>query len=151
MAYVKEQRWRIEYGVPTANGNESIKSIVVRSEDKKKQNLDLCKQYGYRVVSCKKLYPFSTEKNQHNFMLIANICSNRMYDMRMGNEKMNDAEYERLEDLKYRADEYFCLPLPVAWIPWEEWQDAKELAQMAVIHRQNVCVENGRPDLVKYC
>ena len=145
----RTQKWELVYGVKTADG-EVVKRCYPNSEEKRAKNLAICKERGYRVVSCKKLYPFSTEKNQHNFMLIANICSNRMNDMFMEGD-YNSAEYDRLEALKAKADEYFELPLPVAWLPWDKWQEAKELASMAIEHRMSVCVENGRPDLVQYC
>ena len=149
--YTKEQRWEFRYAVPTAGGHESIKVCYPRSEEKKNENARLCKEHGYRVVSVKKLYPFNTEKNQHNFDLINNICSNRMYDMMSGEAKYDDAEYGRLEEMKQKAERLFCLPLPIAWIPWEDLKDARELSTMAILHRQDCCIEAGRPDLVAYC
>lgn len=149
MAYYKKQEmWEIRY-ISIKDGQE--KRCYPRSEKKKAENLAYCKEHGIRVVSCKKLYPFSSEKNQHNFELINNVCSNRMYDMISGEIPMDDAEYDRLEDLKHKAQKYFGLPLPVAWLPWEELKEAKELAEMAILHRQNACIENGRYDLVQYC
>lgn len=151
MAYQREQRFEIRYEVPTAEGNWSEKVIRPRSEEAKDRNLQKIKQYGYRLVSCKKLYPFSTEKNQHNFMLVANICANTMYDMMSGEIKYDNDEYIRLDDLKDKADKYFCYPLPVAWVPWEDLKEMKELAAMAVNHRMDACERAGRYDLLKYC
>ena len=147
---VKEQKWELVYGVKTADG-EVIKRCYPNSEEKRAKNLAICKERGYRVVSCKKLYPFSTEKNQHNFMLIKNICFNRTHEMLSGEIPYNEAEYDRLSALEEKANEYFDLPLPVAWLTWDRWQEARELASMAIEHRMNVCVENGRADLVQYC
>lgn len=146
----REQKWELVYGVKTESG-EDIRSCRINGEDRKARNLEICKERGYRVVSCKKLYPFSTERNQHNFMLISNICSNRMHDMLMGDLEYNEVEFSRLAELKDKADEFFCLPLPVAWMTWEKHEEAKELAMMAINHRMNVCIEHGRPDLVQYC
>lgn len=131
--------------------NEQEKTIRFDGDDKKQRNLDVCKKNGYKVVYCKKLYPFSTMKNQHNFDLIHSICFNTMSDMEDGEIKWDDAEYERLEKMRQRAEEFFTLPLPVAWLTWEDYKDAKELAETAIIHRQEACIRNGRPDLVTYC
>ena len=146
----KEQHWKFEYEKPVADGVE-IKCCYPRSKEKCEENKRICKERGWRVISCEKLYPFNTEKNQHNFDLIHNICMNTLYDMDSGEKKYDAKEYERLEILKEKSERFFCLPLPVAWLPWDEWKDAKELSEMAIIHRQNACIENGRYDLVKYC
>ena len=151
MAYKKEQRWEMRYEVPTSEGNWSEKVVRPRSEEVKDQNLKKIKKLGYRLVSCKKLYPFSTEKNQHNFMLVANICYNTMSDMQTGEIPFDKAEYLRLDDLKEKADKYFCYPLPVAWVTWEDLKEMKELAAMAVNHRMDACERAGRYDLLKYC
>lgn len=148
---MKEERFEIRYAVPTAEGNWSEKVIYNTSKEKAGSNKARIKELGYKFISCKKLYPFSTMKNQHNFNLISDICHNRMHDMEMGEIEWNDSEYDRLENMKNRADEFFCLPLPIAWLPWEDWKDAKELSENAIVHRQNACIANGRPDLVKYC
>ena len=145
--YKKEQRWALRY--VTKHGTEKV--CYPRSEEKKNENLEICKRNGLKVISCKKLYPFNTYKNQHNFELINNICFNRMHDMDMGEIEYDAEEYDRLEVMKEKAEKFFCLPLPVAWITWEDWKEAKELSEMAIIHRQNCCIENGRPDLVMYC
>lgn len=147
----KEQKWEFRYAVPTAGGSESEKVCFPKSKEACDANKAACKKYGYRFLSCKKLYPFSTEKNQHNFQLINDICFNAMYDMNGGAVEWNGAEYDRLEALKEKAERFFCLPLPVAWLPWEDWKEAKELSEMAILHRQNACIAAGRPDLVTYC
>lgn len=146
--YSKEQRWALRY-ISKKDGTEKV--CYPRSEEKKHEQLDICKQNGITVLSCKKLYPFSTEKNQHNFDLIHSICMNAMSDMEAGETEWNEAEYNRLETMKEKAEKFFCLPLPVAWLPWEELREAKELANLAILHRQEACIRNGRPDLVTYC
>lgn len=146
--FKKEDRFEIRY-ISLKTGTE--KSCYPRSVEKKDEQIAYCKEHGIRIISCKKLYPFSTMKNQHNFELIKNICFNRMHDMISGEIPMDDSEYERLSEMAEQAGEFFCLPLPVAWLPWEEYREANELAQMAIIHRQNACIANGRPDLVPYC
>lgn len=145
--YRKETRYELRY--LAADGTAKV--CYPRSEEKRDANLALCKEKGIRVISCKKLYPFSMERNQHNFELIRNICLNTMSDMDSGEIPFDRAEYDRLSDLKEKADRFFCLPLPVAWIPWETYRDAKELATMAILHRQDACIAAGRPDLVTYC
>lgn len=144
----REERFELQY-ISKKDGTR--KSCFPRSAEKKEEQLRLCREHGITVISCRKLYPFSTEKNQHNFALVANICANRMHDMNMGNAPMNAAEYDRLEALKEKADRFFCLELPVAWLPYEEWAAAKELSNMAINHRQEACIAAGRPDLVTYC
>lgn len=143
----KEQRYALTYKL--ANG--TIKTCYPRSEEKKNENIEFCRKNNIKVISCKKLYPFSTEKNQHNFELISNICYNTMYDMDMGHIPMDEKEYERLEVMREKAGKFFGLELPVAWLPYEEWKEAKELSVMAVLHRQETCIANGRYDLVQYC
>lgn len=143
-----EQRWEIRY---VSKQDGTVKKCYPRSEDKKNEQLSVCKERGIEVLSCKKLYPFSTIKNQHNFELIRNICMNTMYDMQNGDMAWDDAEYDRLADLKDKADRFFGLPLPVAWLPWDELCEAKEVAQAAILHRQDACIAAGRPDLVAYC
>lgn len=145
--YKKEPRYELRY--VTLDGKAKV--CYPRSEEKKNANLALCREKGIRVVSCKKLYPFSMEKNQHNFELIRNICFCAMHDMDSGEKRYDAAEYARLAELAEKAERFFCLPLPIAWIPWETYREAKELAQMAILHRQNACIEAGRPDLVTYC
>lgn len=149
--YTKEERYEFKYAVPTAEGNESIKTIYPRSKSRIEENKAACKKHGYRFISVKKLYPFNTYKNQHNFELIYNICFCNLNDMEIGEKPMDRAEYDRLYELKEKAEQFFCLPLPVAWLPWEDWKDAKELAEMAILHRQNACIEAGRYDLVALC
>ena len=145
--YRKETRYEFRY--VGKDGTEKV--CYPRSEEKKNENLRVCKERGLRVVSCKKLYPFSMERNQHNFELIRNICFCAMHDMDSGEKPYNAAEYARLEELNAKAERLWSLPLPIAWIPWETYREAKELAQMAILHRQNACIEAGRPDLVTYC
>ena len=147
----KESKWEFRYAVKQADGTEIEKVCYPTTKINIEKNKETCKKYGYRLISCKKLYPFNTYKNQHNFELINNICHNRMYDMDNGEIPYDEQEYERLSVLKEKAEKLFMLPLPIAWIPWEDWQDAKELSEMAIMHRQNACIENGRYDLVKYC
>lgn len=142
----REERFELRY---IMNGTERV--CYPRSIEKKDSNLRKCKERGIKVVSCKKLYPFNTEKNQHNFMLIENVCRNRMDDMNMGEIPYNEAEYNELEKTAEKAGELFCLELPIAWLPWEQWKDAKEIAERGILHRQNACIEAGRLDLVQYC
>lgn len=143
----KEQRWKFTY----RKKDGTVKSCYPRSEEKVEENRQKCAELGMEVIGVQKLYPFSTMKNQHNFELIRNICFNEIHDMDHGEKPMDEEAYEQMSRWKDLADEFFCLPLPVAWLPWEQWKDAKELSEMAIIHRQNACIANGRPDLVTYC
>lgn len=146
--YAKEERWELRY-VSLKDGE--VKNCYPRSEEKKNEQLKVCKEKGIKVIHCKKLYPFNTMKNQHNFDLIHTLAMNDLYDIWNGELKVTDEEYEKIESLRDRSEKYFILPLPCAWLCWDEWKDANELAQMAIVHRQNACIENGRPDLVTYC
>ena len=143
----RETRFELRYF--TKDGYEKV--CYPRSVEARDRNLDYCKRNGIEVISVKKLYPFNTMKNQHNFDLISNICFNRMHDMESGEVAWDDKEYDDLAIMREDAQRFFCLDLPVAWLPWEDWKRAKELADNAVIHRQEACIANGRPDLVTYC
>ena len=143
----KEQRWALKY----EGRDGQVKVCYPRSEAKKDEQLRVCREHGIRVISCRKLYPFSTMKNQHNFDLIHTLVMIDLYDIWSGDKKVSDAEYSRLEDLRDKSERFFSLELPVAWLEWEDWKEAHELSQMAILHRQEACIANGRPDLVTYC
>ena len=151
----RESRFEIRYVLTTANGVREERVFVARSEEKRNEALATCKRAGYEVLSCKKLYPFNTERNQHNFFLIANICANRMYeietDVRAKWTPEIDAEYARLEALKETADRLCGAELPIAWLTWDDLKAARELSEAAVEHRVSKVLEAGRPDLVQYC
>ena len=144
--FYNEQMWEQQFEI-----DGEVKTYYPRSEEVMKKNLEIANDKGYKKILSRKLYPFNTMKNQHNFALIANICFNRMYDMNAGDIEYNEEEYKKLEAMKEKADRFFCLDLPVAWLPWNEWEDATALSEMAIVHRQYTCIENDRPDLVKYC
>ena len=71
--------------------------------------------------------------------------------MDSGEVEYDEAEYDRLEVLKEKSERFFCSMEPIAWLTWEDWKDAKELSEMAILHRQEACIEAGRYDLVQYC
>ena len=151
MAYIKEEKYELRYAVPTAEGNWNEKRQVYGSKEHFERNKAKCKELGYKVIKACKLYPFNTYKNQHNFELINNICHNTMWDMDMGEIEYNEAKYNELYERQQKAERFFCMPLPVAWVCWEDWQEMNEMATAAVLHRQNACIANGRPELVSYC
>ena len=146
--FKKEERYALTY-ISIKDGQ--TKTCYPQSTEKKDEQIKICKEKGIKIVSCKKLYPINTMKNQHNFSLINDIVTNELFDIWNSNKAVSDEEYERLTSLKERSEKYFCLPLPIAWLPWEEWKDAKEMIDNAVFHRQEACIANGRPDLVAYC
>lgn len=150
---MREQRWELKYAVKNAAGEWVEKVCYPRTQEKVDENkAKLAASGTMRFVSCKKMYPFDMWNNQHNFELIANICYNRMRDMEDGEIDFNQAEYDRLEALKAKADRLFGLMTgPITWMVWDDLKDARELAMMAVNHRAAACIENGRPDLVQYC
>ena len=154
---MREQRWELRYAVQRPD-EKKVKRCVCKSEEQRNENLDICEERGYRVISCKKLYPFNMERNAHNFELIYNVCSNRMDDMVFGEVTYDEAEYRFLEELKNRADKCRDLTLTrrtsyieIVWLPWDEWKECKEISELAVQHRQNKCIESGRLDLLQYC
>lgn len=151
MAYTKEQRWGVRYTLKSAMGADVEKAVMVRSKEKMDDIVARCKEAGYRVVEAGKLYPFSMAKNQHNFLLISNICFSRMHDMEIGAVPEDNEEYKRLQDLRHRAQKYMSYIDPVAWVTWNEYKDMKELSTMAVLKRQDMNIEAGRADFVPYC
>jgi hypothetical protein len=142
----RELRYKINY----VDADGKNKSIVVTGKDKAEKYATAYKEKGYKVTTTK-LYPFSTNKNQHNFMLVKNRCYNTMYDMDTGNIPYDKAEYNKLYELSQKADEFFGLPLPIAWLDWKTVREAKKIAQMAVDYRMETCIKNGRYDLLQYC
>ena len=131
----REERYELVY-----IGKDGVeKRCYPRSTAKKEENLRVCKEKGIKVISCKKLYPFNTMKNQHNFALIADICYNTMWDMEHEEKPWNRDEYERLQETRDKAEKYFTYDLPVAWVPWEEYKEMKELAVAAECHRDAAC------------
>ena len=150
---MKEQRWELKYEVQNNKGEWIEKVCYPRSEEKKNANLDALKSRAtMRLVSCKKMYPFDMWNNQHNFELISNICYNRMHDMESGEIPFDAKEYSRMEILKEKADRLFTMMTgPITWLVWDDLKDAKDIAFRAQNHRIQACIENGRPDLVKFC
>lgn len=147
-----ENRFEIRYKIPTVAGAMREKSIRVIGEEKRDDIIRQIREHGYQLISRKKLYPFNCYRNQHNFELIYNICRNRMDDMRDDVIPWDGAEYDRLESMAERAGKYFCMGCdPMTYVPYEVWMDMKELSEMAILHRQDACIANGRPDLVMYC
>lgn len=146
MSYNNELRYKFEYEV-----NGEVKVCYPKSEEAKENNIKVCKEKGYKVINITKLYPFSTSKNQHNFMLIKNRCYNTMYDMDIGIIPYNKREYDKLYDLAEKADKFFCLELPVAWLDGKTFREAKRVANMAISYRIDTCIKNNRYDLIQYC
>lgn len=145
--FQREDRWGITY---TLNGTK--KYCVARGKEQKDKNLETIRSNSkYGLISCEKLYPFSMDKNQHNFDLIANVTFNRMYDMQEGKIEWNDKEYEELEELHDEAVKFFGYGAGIAWMPYKELVRAKEIAAGAILHREKCCIENGRLDLLQYC
>lgn len=129
----REERYEFTY---TINGE--TKRCYPQSREQVDKNRATCRERGYKVLSVKKMYPFSTERNQHNFELIRNICLNTMNDMALGDIPWDDAEFEKCEAMVDKCDQYFCLPLPIAWLTYDKWAEAKEIAVAAVIHRDQM-------------
>lgn len=147
----RQDHFEITYGIPK-DGSETIKSIQVTGAEKRDEIKAKIAKYGYRFVSCVKLYPFNMMNNQHNFFLIYNICYNRMDDMETGEIPYDADEYDALEKRRDKAGKFMTMGCaPVVWVPYDTWKDMKEMSTAAIIHRQNACIENGRPDLVTHC
>lgn len=149
---MREQRWELKYAVRKGDGWEN-RVCYPHSQEKVDENkAKIEASENLRLVSCKKMYPFDMWNNQHNFVLISNICYNRMHDMESGEIPFDSDEYDRLSALKDRADYLTALMYaPITWMVWDDLKDARELAQMAINHRVQACIENGRADLVRYC
>ena len=146
MTNYAEQRYKIEY---TYNGIN--KTVIAKTTEEKERIHNICKKDGYNLNKTTKLYPFSTNKNQHNFMLVMNRCNNKMYDMDMGYIPYNKKEYDRLYELAQKAEKYYCLELPIAWVDGRTYGEANRIAHTAIEYRVNTCINNDRYDLLKYC
>lgn len=144
----RECRFVIEYISPITG---EITKCYPMSVDSKNKCLETNKRKGIETISVKRLYPFSTVKNQHNFDLIISMCYNMMCEMERGEREWDDDVYEALSEMRQDAQECFQLPLPVAWLPYEQLHKAKDLVMIATSRREAACIENGRLDLLKYC
>ena len=118
-----------------------------RSIEQRDRNVEYLNRRNMKIVRITKLYPFNTYKNQHNFDLINNICANTMYDMESGEIEWDDAEFERLEKTRRKAQEFFAMPLPIAWVPWPTYKAMKEMSAAAVCHRDEA---NARAQARRY-
>lgn len=149
--YKGEQKWAFRYALTSANGQRIEKVCYPKSKEQIEKNKAACVRAGYEFISCKKLYQYNTYRDQHNFELIYNVCYNQMTDMEDGEIPYDNDKYIELEARRDRAAFFRELPLPTAWLTWDEWNEAKEMAAAAREHRANACIENGRFDLVQYC
>lgn len=132
---MREERFEFTY----INSMGKQKTEVAHSRKRLDDCLKTCEELGYKVVRTRKLYPFSTMRNQHNFALIANICYNTMWDMDNGEIPFNRDEYDKLAETREKAEKYFCYELPVAWVPWETYKEMKEISTAAICHRDRAC------------
>lgn len=150
---VKEQRWELRYTRKESDGSISKRVCYPKSEMCKDDSLEVIRESNgkYTLLSLKKLYPFNMAANQHNFSFVSDICHNRMHDMEVGEIPWDDEEYDRLQERRDKAERFFCWMEPIGWLPWEDWKDAKEIAESAVFIRQERCIEAGRPELVPFC
>lgn len=147
MMYEKTEKWLVKFEDPTGE----VKSFYVSSKQVIESHKKYYSAHGFKFLSVTKLYPFSTQKNQHNFELIFNVCSNQLHDNRMGEVKLSEEEVKELCSLRKKADEFRSLALPVAWLPWETWKQAKEVSEMARAHRINACIAAGNTKYLQYC
>lgn len=138
------EKWGIWYSVPTADGEWKEKYARCTSKDSLHKNLEAIKQRGFKLDKYRKLYPFNMEKNQHNFDLIHTMCMNELYDIWNGDKTVSDEEYNRLEEAKEKSEKFFCAELPIAWVPWDEYEQMREMATAAEIHRDAANARAGR-------
>ena len=127
----REERYEFTY----INSEGKEKTEQARGKARLNRCLDTCRELGLPVVRTRKLYPFSTERHQHDFDHVHNICKNRMYDMEIEEIPWDSNEYKGLEETAKKAEEFFCLPLPVVWVPWEQYKEMKELVVASEVHR----------------
>lgn len=149
--YKREQKWEQKYMVPTRESGWVERIVYPNTPEQRDRNAIRIRELGYRPVSCKKLYPFSMERNGHNIDLINTLCANRLHDWYMGDLEISGDEAEALEALKRETEAYLSGADQIVWVPWDTHKRLTELSAMAVEHRANACIEAGRPDLVKYC
>ena len=132
----KTSKYEIRYSVPTANDNWREKVIRFEGDERKRNNLAAIEKYGYRLISCEKLYPFSMGKNGHNIELAYNnqhiICD----EMEMGERPWDDKAFDLLKEI---SDLYAnAIGNLIYWCPYKEWLKLTELSAWAECHRDHV-------------
>ena len=118
------------------NGSERVH--YARSIEEKNKDLQYIREHD-TLVSCKKCYPINMEKNQHNFLLVYNICFNIMSDMDDGDIPFDGEKYDELYERREKAEEfmnsYGMFNSQISWFTWNEYKEAKEMIAFACMHR----------------
>lgn len=89
----------------------------------------------YTNANGERIYPFSTCRNQRYFSDISVMCMMRMREMDGGKVPFDADEYARLKALRERANYFYGLELPTAWLTGPECGEAKGLVEMALRNR----------------
>lgn len=139
--YAREEHYKIVY----RRTDGTYKTIYPNSQAKREECIAKIHGLGYRVTKNVKLYPFNTEKHQHDFQHVADMCFNKMYEMERGEIEWDRKVYDELSDTFEKANYCFGLELPIAWVEYDVYKDCKELATASIMHRDHACAMHGIP------
>lgn len=131
--YNRDPYFELKYAVPTADGNLREKTIRFHGADKKAENIRKCKEYGYTVLGCDKLYPFSMLRNGHNIELAYNNQHIICWEMEQGERPWNDEAFECLADI---SEVYgHAIGSAIYWCNGKEYAKLRDWSEWAECHR----------------
>ena len=107
-----------------------------------------------RNAKGEKLYPFSIEKNAHNWELVKNYSRNKICDMESGEIPMDEKQYAKYESWDEQATSLLAnwsFFGPIAWMPGKEYGKARDISNIGVEIRMGCLIKAGREDLLQYC
>lgn len=139
----KESRWEIRF-ISSRNGWKTTE--IAYSDQEKDRMLRKLSESGEQVLRCRKLYPFSTMHYGHHFGMQYFRCSLRIDEIESGQPEKYSGEKEYLMGIAKRAQEFERLPFPVAWLPFDELRDAKQIVEMSIKCSKQACIDNGFPE-----
>lgn len=134
--YNRDPYYELRYQVPTANGDLREKVIRFHGDAKKAENLRKCRELGYTVAYCDKLYPFSMLRNGHNIELAYNHQHTICHEMEMGERPWDDKAFENLEDI---SEVYgHAIGNAIYWCNGKEYAKLRDWSAWAECHRDTV-------------
>ena len=103
-----------------------------------KDRAKLMEDHGASEIRCVKCYPINMMEHQHDFEHISTLCRNEISDMEDGIAQWSSYRYEFLKKMAEKAEYFFGffgMDGYLAWFPYEEWKEAKEMISASEIHR----------------